>query len=184
MSEKDSDGQIRDFLSTQLSSLAENSKLKFRELQKTVKEKFGKGLFMPQLAAMVRAIRPDLAPGRKPAGRRGRPPGSKNKRGPGRPPGSGTKRGPGRPPGSKNKRGPGRPPGSRNKRGPGRPPGSTVASTSGQYLIKVGRRLSFARSRDRVQALIDKMVSSGQSLGRLQIFQLSRVNVSTRVTLG
>ncbi|MBI2919619.1 MAG: hypothetical protein HYY18_00885 [Planctomycetes bacterium] len=78
------------------------------------------------------------------------------------------------------KRGPGRPAGA-GRRGPGRPRGS--AGGAGGFLIKLGRRLSLAGSKDRVQAVIDKMVAAGQSLGRLKVYALSPVGVSTRVTL-
>ena len=67
------------------------------------------------------------------------------------------------------------------RRGPGRPRKS--AGGTGAYLIKVGRRLSLAGSKDRVQAIIDKMVAAGQSLGRLRVYALSQIGVSTRVTL-
>ncbi|KAF0244393.1 MAG: hypothetical protein FD180_2576 [Planctomycetota bacterium] len=67
------------------------------------------------------------------------------------------------------------------KRGPGRPPG--VKRGAGAFLVKVGRKLSLAKSKDRVQAIIDKMVAAGASLGRLKVFALSKVGVSTRVTI-
>jgi hypothetical protein len=69
------------------------------------------------------------------------------------------------------------------KRGPGRPPGVRTSTGSGSFLIKVGRKLSLAKSKDKVQAIIDKMVAGGQSLGRLKVYALSRVGVSTRVTI-
>ncbi|MCE9580933.1 MAG: hypothetical protein K8T20_00295 [Planctomycetes bacterium] len=70
-------------------------------------------------------------------------------------------------------------------RGPGRPPGSgkKMKGSSGVFLVKVGRKLSLARSKDRVQAIIDKMVAGGQSLGRLKVYALSQVGVATRVTI-
>ena len=69
------------------------------------------------------------------------------------------------------------------KRGPGRPPGVKRGAGAGAFLVKVGRKLSLAKSKDRVQAIIDKMVAAGQSLGRLRVFALSKVGVSTRVTI-
>ena len=73
----------------------------------------------------------------------------------------------------------GRKPGRR----PGRPPGSKRSAAGGAFLVKVGRKLSLAKSKDRVQAIIDKMVAAGKSLGRLRVFALSRIGVSTRVTI-
>jgi len=157
--DKDTDLKIKDYITSHLSSITEAGKVKFREIQKAVKHQFGKGMFMPQLSSLIRSIRPDLAKPPRKAG--------KKKRGPGRPKGSGRRRGPGRPPGS-------------GRRGPGRPPKATA---SGMFLVKLGRKLSLAASRDRVQSLIDKMVAAGQSLGRLKVYALTKVGVSTRVTI-
>ncbi len=70
-------------------------------------------------------------------------------------------------------------------RRPGRPPGSgrKAAASGGAFLVKVGRKLSLARSKDRVQAIIDKMVAAGQSLGRLKVYTLAPVGVATKVTI-
>lgn len=70
-------------------------------------------------------------------------------------------------------------------RGPGRPPGSgrKASGAGGAFLVKVGRKLSMARSKDRVQAIIDKMVAAGQSLGRLSVYALTKVGVATKVTI-
>jgi hypothetical protein len=157
MAENASDSKIRDFLSKHLSNIAEGAKVRFREIQKAVKSEFGKGMFMPELSAVIHSIRPDLA--KKKRGKRG-----------------GWRAGAGRPPGPR--RGPGRPKGS--GRGPGRP---RKAAAGGTYLVKLGRKLSLAKSRDRVQAVIDKLVAAGQSLGRLKVYALSQVGVSTRVTI-
>lgn len=75
---------------------------------------------------------------------------------------------------------PGRPPGRR----PGRPPGSgRTAAAGGSFLVKVGRKLSLAASKNRVQAIIDRMVAAGQSLGRLKVYALTPVGVATKVTI-
>ena len=87
---------------------------------------------------------------------------------------------------SKPKRGKAGRKGKRRGRRPGRPPGRPAGArraTGGAFLVKVGRKMSLARSKDRVQAIIDKMVAAGQSLGRLKVFALTQVGVSTRVTL-
>lgn len=69
-------------------------------------------------------------------------------------------------------------------RRPGRPPGSrSKAPAGGAFLVKVGRKLSLAASKDSVQSIIDKMVAAGQSLGRLKVYALTPVGVATKVTL-
>lgn len=69
-------------------------------------------------------------------------------------------------------------------RRPGRPPGSgSKAPSGGAFLVKVGRRLSLAASKNRVQSIIDRMVAAGQSLGRLKVYALTPVGVATKVTI-
>jgi len=139
--------KVKAFVTKELKDLTEPKHVKFRVLNKHIKSEFGTGMFIPQLSALVRSARPDLAkPARKAGKRRGRKPGPK--------------------------------PGKKYARRVGRSVGS-----NGEFLVKVGRKLSLAKSRDRVQALIDKMVAAGQSLGRLKVYALSLVGVQTRVTL-
>jgi hypothetical protein len=69
-------------------------------------------------------------------------------------------------------------PGPKPGRRPGRPAGG-----SGAFLLKVGRKLSLVKSRDGVQSAIDKMVAAGQSLGRLKVYALSHVGITTKVTI-
>jgi len=157
---------VKEYLKTHLAHFTEPAQVRFREIQKQVKSQFGYGMFMPQLSALIREINPALSkPPRKKAGKK-KPAGKPGRKA-------------GRKPGPKPGRKPGRPAGTR--RGPGRPRGT--GNTAGQFLIRVGRKLWFARSRDHVQSIIDKMVAAGQSLGRLRIFSLSPVRVSTRITL-
>lgn len=71
--------KVKSFLTKHLEKVTEPAKVKYRAINKAVKREFGKGLFVPQLSAMVRSIRPDLAKPAKAAGkrRRGRKPGPK-----------------------------------------------------------------------------------------------------------
>jgi hypothetical protein len=72
---------------------------------------------------------------------------------------------------------PGPKPGRRGGRRPGRPAGSSA------FLVQVGRKLQLAKSRDRVQAVIDNLVAAGKSIGRLKVFALTRIGVATKVML-
>lgn len=139
--------KVKEFLTKQLKDVTEPGQVRFRPLNKDVKREFGTGLFIPQLSALVRAIRPDLAkPARRTGKRRGRKPGPKPGRRPGR-------------------------------------PAKPLASGNGAFLVQVGRTLHLVRSRDRVQAAVDKHIASGQSISRLKVYALSPVGIRTEVVL-
>lgn len=139
--------KVNDFLTKHLKDVTEPKQVKFRAINKALKREFGKGLFIPQLSAVVRSLRPDLTKPTRQAAKRRR--GAK----------------PGPKPGRKYA-----------KRSDGK-------GANGAFLVKIGRKLSLAKSRDRVQAVIDKMVAAGQSLGRLKVYALSPVGVTTRVSI-
>ncbi|MCE9583134.1 MAG: hypothetical protein K8T20_11640 [Planctomycetes bacterium] len=70
--------KVKSFLTKHLKDITESAKVKFRAINKAVKKQFGKGLFVPQLSAVVRSIRPDLAkPAKTVVKRRGKKPGPK-----------------------------------------------------------------------------------------------------------
>ena len=138
---------VKDFLTKQLKNVTESTKVKYRAINKAVRREFGKGLFVPQLSALVRSIRPDLAkPAKAAVKRRGRKPGPK----------PGIRRG-------------------------GRP----AASANGAaYIITIGRKSQTVRSRARLEAVVDKLLAGGASVGKLKIFRLVPVTVATRVEIG
>ena len=140
--------KAKEFVTKHLKDITDPAQVKFRSILKALKGEFGRGMFIPQLSAMVRSIRPDLTkPARKVARRRrGAKPGPK--------------------------------PGKKYAKRAGRP-----AASNGSFLVKFGRKLSLAGSRDRVQAAIDKLVAAGKSLGRLKVYALSPVGVTTKVTI-
>ena len=71
--------KVKSFLTKHLKGITESAKVKFRAINKALKREFGKGLFIPQLSAMVRSLRPDLTKPAKQADkrRRGAKPGPK-----------------------------------------------------------------------------------------------------------
>lgn len=152
--------KVKEFLTKQVKDITEPSQVKFRALNKQIKSEFGKSLFIPQLSATMRELRPDLAkPPRGTSGkRRGRKPGPK--------PGRKAGRKPGPKPGKKYAK--------RGVRG---------TMSNREFLVILGRKMFLAKSRDRVQVVIDKLVAAGQGLGRLKVYALSPVGISTRVSL-
>lgn len=140
--------KVKSFLTKQLKGITESAKVKFRAINKSVKRQFGKGLFIPQLSAMVRSIRPDLAkPAKAVTKRRGRKPGPK--------------------------------PGTKYAKRAVAP-----AMDGAGYIVKVGRKSQAVRSHTRLQAVVDRLLAGGTSVGKLKVFRLVPVTVATRVEIG
>lgn len=75
----------------------------------------------------------------------------------------------------------GRKPGPKPGRRPGRP--ARIPSSSSAFLVQVGRSLRLVNSLQRVQATIDKHLNAGQSLSRMKVYELRKMELTTQVVL-